>query len=926
MTHHNFDDHRASIAVMIWLRRIGIVLACVTVLAIVAWLLRAPIAAMLIGAYFNRQGVVSDVTINRLEWSGLAGRIALGNARAPAVSASDVDVVFRHDGWLPQVAAVRIVQPVVRARVDADGTVTLPDLQAWINRITSGPAGKSQFVSDDLAVDLEKLRVIAATPGGTLDLSGNAQMKRNALVSLNVVAQPTVLLRKSEVLRVDGGRLTARAQASGLLVIAQFSGSLNRDAPQQELRAMGMQVTLAASGIRWGGGSANVASAQVQFAARDLRAKAAHLVAPNVQATLTNIGTSSGGHWHMDFRAQAVAQTMPTEIQTLFARIPVAGADRTLGNAVTAAAQAMTLTVAGHAQGGGRDAFGLRLTAPAVLQGRNGAALRINTLVLGDNAQSGLGKIDAQFSGSGLPSLALVSPSFAWEPNGFDGDAALRARFDFDMLRNTDLSVTGHASLHQGRFAFALTQCAQARIGAVRVGRKIMLRKIASALCAANNAPLIASDAKGWTATATANHLAAEIPAATAKLSAGSGQFLFSGQNGNLTGRMQLSHARIADGAKSARFQPLTSNASATLANNRLRGEALISTPQRARIGRVTFLHDIARGIGKAEIAARDVRFDPKGLQPEELSPLLAQLRNATGRASFTGTVAWTRKSMTSHGVLDIAQLDFASPLGPAHALQSSIAFKSLLPPITADGQKLDIASVDWTLPFTDTKSVFALSPKALHVEKAKTHVAGGAASLDDMTVELGGKAVLHDTARLENIDLAQIVSATNIGSKVKVVGRINGVLPFTSGADGFRIAKGHLESVGPGRLSIDPTLWTKGDVAVNGVQDFAYQALENLAVDSMTADIDSVDNGRLRIVFHIKGRNDPPKPQEARVGLFDLIRGTAFDKPVALPSGTPIDLTLETSLNFDELLKSYQAAWSETLAAAPTPKRGKKK
>ena len=120
---------------------------------------------------------------------------------------------------------------------------------------------------------------------------------------------------------------------------------------------------------------------------------------------------------------------------------------------------------------------------------------------------------------------------------------------------------------------------------------------------------------------------------------------------------------------------------------------------------------------------------------------------------------------------------------------------------------------------------------------------------------------------------------------------------------------------MGPGRLSIDRTLWTKGDTVVNDVQDFAYQALENLAVDSMTADIDSVDNGRLRIVFHIKGRSDPPKPQEARVGLFDLLRGTAFDKPVPLPSGTPIDLTLETSLNFDELLKSYQAAWSDSLA-----------
>lgn len=911
-------------AAMIWLRRIGIVLACVAVLAIVAWLLRVPIAETLIGAYFKGQGIVSDVSISRLEWSGLAGRFALGDAKAPALSADDVDVVFSGEGWLPQIVGVRVVRPVVRARVDANGTVTLPAVQSWIDSITSGPAGRSRFVSDDLAVDLQGLRAIATTPGGVADLSGNAHMKRGALVSLDLAARPMVLSHNGQMLRMDNARMSLRARAAGLSLTAQFTGALNRDAPQQPFRATDMKATLAASGIRLGSGSASIAAAQIRFAAQDMRANAAHLIAPTAQAALANIQTAPGGHWRADIRAQATAQTIPAEIQKLFAQIPVAGADRALGNAVTAAAQSLTLTVSGHVQGGSH-AFGLQLSAPAILQGRNGAMLRVNMLALEDISQSGLGKVDAQLSGGGLPSLALVSQSFAWEPDSFDADAALKAQFDFDMLHDTDLSAAGKVSLRQGRFAFTLDQCAQARVGALRMGRKVVLRKITGALCVAGNAPLIASDASGWTAAATAKNLGAEIPAATAKLSDGSGQFWFAGQNGKLTGRFQVAHARIADGAKSARFRPLTGSGMAILANNRVTGEADVTGSHRTRIGRVTFAHDIARGTGKAEIAARDVRFAPKGLQPEDLSPLLAQIRNATGRASFTGTVAWTRKTMTSRGVLDIAQLDFASPLGPAHALQSSIAFQSLLPPITAEDQKLDIAAVDWTLPFTNTKAVFALSPDALRVESANTDVAGGAASLEGMTVELGGETAIRNTARLGNIDLAQIVAATNIGSKVKVTGRVNGVLPFTASAEGFRIAKGHIESVGPGRLSIDRTLWTK-DVAVNGVQNFAYQALENLAVDSMTADVDSVDNGRLRIVFHIKGRNDPPKPQEARVGLFDLIRGTAFDKPVALPSGTPIDLTLETSLNFDELLKSYQSAWSQTLAAAPTPKRGTKK
>ena len=55
-----------------------------------------------------------------------------------------------------------------------------------------------------------------------------------------------------------------------------------------------------------------------------------------------------------------------------------------------------------------------------------------------------------------------------------------------------------------------------------------------------------------------------------------------------------------------------------------------------------------------------------------------------------------------------------------------------------------------------------------------------------------------------------------------------------------------------------------------------------------LSADLNSVPGGRLQVVFHIKGRSDPPKPQQAKVGLIDLLNGTALQKPIPLPSGTP--------------------------------------
>src|SRR5262249_53195324 len=135
--------------------------------------------------------------------------------------------------------------------------------------------------------------------------------------------------------------------------------------------------------------------------------------------------------------------------------------------------------------------------------------------------------------------------------------------------------------------------------------------------------------------------------------------------------------------------------------------------------------------------------------------------------------------------------------------------------------------------------------------------------------------------------------------------------------SEGFRIKDGYVAATKPGRITIERSLWTSGTISSNAMQDFAYQAMENLAFDQLQGRINSLPKGRLGLVLHIEGRNDPPKAEEARVGLFDLLRGRAFSKPVPLPKGTPINLTLDTSLNFDELLRAYKAARSPEIDGA---------
>jgi hypothetical protein len=248
--------------------------------------------------------------------------------------------------------------------------------------------------------------------------------------------------------------------------------------------------------------------------------------------------------------------------------------------------------------------------------------------------------------------------------------------------------------------------------------------------------------------------------------------------------------------------------------------------------------------------------------------------------------------------------------------VKSDIMLTSLLPPVTAPGQALTISRIDWTLPFSAVDVRFAFSPTTIQIAKADTDIAQGHASLGAITISVADPGHVAGAALLSGIALNSLVAASNLGSKVKLEGKVTGNIPFVLGPEGFRIINGHIAADGPGRLSVDRSLWAQGDAALssNAVQDFAYQALENLAFEQMSADLNSVANGRLQIVFHIKGRSDPPTRQVAEVAITDIINGTALYKPIPLPSGTPIDLTLDTSLNFDELLKSYAEAWSKSI------------
>jgi hypothetical protein len=878
-----------------WLALIPVGLA---VALLLLWLARATIATRYARSYFEQHGIASTVEIGALGFSGVSGRFALGPANAPDVSAERIELYFDPLRWLPRVVEVRLVKPVIRARLDANGKVTLGSLQSWIESLQQ-QQGKSQFVSDDLAVALTGLRVLLATPGGALDLGGDVKLAKNFPVSASLHLQPASIAWQGVAARIARGTLDFDS-GTGRLALR-----LSGDARKGDMQVRNLDLHIDANGFQ---ALSDARGFVILASSARLQATAASLMAgvawtkPSLDVTAHDLMASSTG----DVRANLVVAANSDFDPGLVRKLP----DPALARAAAANLAHLDLSFAGHADRQNENAR-FTLSQPLSVKGAKGAVLTVSSLTL---PGPGL-DLDAALAGGGLPPVRLGLRNFLWKNGGFTTDATLSSRFSYAMLRGADVSASGKVSWQAGRYAFAPTNCARITLAAFHPGASDLAKDVRGTLCGAQNQPAFSGEGTNWKLSGEARGLSAFLPLANVQLENGAARLAFEGRGADFYGSANVIVAQITDRTTPIRFKPLTGAGPITLAGNVWRGKLAMADADRNALGDVTFSHVLASGAGTAHIAAPKLVFVIGKLQPDSLSPLLAPFRRAEGTAGFAGDIGWTRNAITSSGKLTIESLDFLTPLGKAHAVKTDIAFTSLLPPVTADNQDVTISRIDWTLPFSAVDLRFAFNPTTVKVDAVSTDWAQGHAALGAFTINLANPANITGAADLNSIALGSLVTASNLGSRLKLEGKVSGHIPFKVTSEGFRIEKGHIAADGPGRLSIDRAMWNQGGaVAANAVQDFAYQALENLAYDQMSADLNSIAGGRLQILFHIKGRSDPPKPQVAEIAIADILNGTALQKQVPLPSGTPIDLTLDTSLNFDELLKSYAQAWSKSL------------
>ena len=954
-----------------------------TLILLALYAARRVLAREALVAWLRSKGVEASAEVRALGPSGVAGSVVVGDPRRPDLSVERVDVGYGLTGRGLQVRSIRLSGPILRARLNG-GRFSAGSLDPLIEALRQGrqqpnaptptitvERGRLLLATDYGPVDASADALVAqgrvqqlAARLAPLRLAGRGFEVRlgEAAFGLRSAGAATELSLDAPIVTLAAGRLSA---ANGRLVMratatcfelerrcapqpiaarAEISGerlayagyALRRGLISATLdgQAVGSarDLTLrgrATAALRAGGAqAANGVAGPLRgvLAAEDLawRRRNGDAVSANVTAS-ANLDSYRRADARLERASIAVRGPVALDRRGVEADLvasalghgawnglgPPAAGDSAEIVAVRRAARGFRFAAPGLALRADAGRFSFAVLQPVRLTPDAGGAVVL--------AKAGSGwRLSA--AGGGLPKIDADIRSFALESGGAVASGRVRAGLSIGPIRDGDFEAAGTLRIAGGETSFTSAGCA--RLAAARLdfgGNDVT--KVSGRLCAAGG-PLIRLGRGDWRIAGRAEDFAGNVPFLQARFSNAAGSVQAGSRGGQLDAQARFT-AQAADAAAQTRFRPVEVAGAARLGGGLWTSDLSIRGGAGTRIAQVALRHDAVSGQGGMTIETGPLRFAQGGLQPAALSPMAAVIgSSAEGEAQFSGAFAWTPKNATSSGVLEVAGLDFQSPLGRVSGLSGRVVFSSLAPLTAQPGQSLQAAEIATPIgPLARAEARFGLRAEALEVSQAQAAVGGGLVRVERLEVPLSTGRPIRGVLHLDAAQLHDVVEASPFADRVDLDARMSGAIPFTIEGEKVRVSGGALHAVQPGRLSIRRTALTAVEasggaaapraptapqVPTDAFSDFAYQAMENLAFTTLAVSIDSRPNGRLGMIFHVIGKHDPPQHQEIRIPVFDLVGRKFLNRKLPLPSGTGVDLTLDTTLNLDDLLSDY--------------------
>lgn len=512
--------------------------------------------------------------------------------------------------------------------------------------------------------------------------------------------------------------------------------------------------------------------------------------------------------------------------------------------------------------------------------------------------------------GGGLPQAEIAISRWSQVTDGLEAEIEGQTQMDLGPARGLSLATRGTLRMAGGTTTFRPAECLPLSIRTLDFGSND-LTDVSGNLCPTETPLLVIQNGQTRLDTRL-DAVRANAPSVAGELRDGQGRLRFDARGSGVSLNTDIHKLSLHDISDPARFRTLDATGSVTLAANQWKGQLDLSRTGTA-VGQLRLVHDGPSGQGQLDIETPELLFTQLGLQPADLSPLAAQIIQSPveGAARFQGQFVWNDQTTASSGQLAIPGLDFVSPAGKVQGLKGILDFNSLNPLATPSNQQVHIDRLETVVPLTDLNVEFALQDQWVKLAGGTVDAAGGQITIEPFDVPLNPDTPWNGVIVINGIQLNELLKTANLQDRATLDSVVSGRLPFTfTPQEGWRIQHGTLKAIRPGRLSIEPEVFDELDaggatpeaLAPNTMQDLAYQALQDLAISDLTADVNSLDNGRLGIRFRIHGRHDPPQREQLRLTLMELIRRDFLNRKLNLPSDTPIDLTLDTTWNANQI------------------------
>lgn len=594
-------------------------------------------------------------------------------------------------------------------------------------------------------------------------------------------------------------------------------------------------------------------------------------------------------------------------------------------------AEGVRLTLRGD---GARNDFDLRM-ARARLLPVSGGEIRLTPRALKPVISSSeTGAFVLNLTGGDLPALKVDVFDMGFQGLGgpLKGRFLAEGAFNFAPVYGAAIKAPGRFITTAAGADIRLEECVAFTAERADIGGR--MTDVSANLCPDTRTPLLVLKGSQWRAEGVFDALTFKAPDYQANFKDGQGRFaaFTFADNPGLGFTVDLKALNAADALEIPRFHPVALNGTIAQGRKTLDGRIDVRSAQSSVLSRapdpfavVTLTSDVATGVGRADITTTNLTFKEGGLQPLDLTPMVVGVmgRNTTGSIDFKGYFGWRKDGSDSGGVLNLENMKFESAAGVAEGLNGRITFTSLSPLNSAPGQTLRVDKLTTFVPLTDLEADLQFAGDLIKLERANVVSPGGAFALEPMDVPFDMAQGFKGALYFDRVDFGKVVEATAFSKDVSFQGRVSGRVPFDFKDGKITFAEGYLKGEGAGRLSIHraalqdvstdggytPVIETPVvDPVVTGspIEHMAYQALEHLAYDDLSATIGTDDKGMLGFNFRIQGRYDPPERKEARIGVIDYLRGTWMDKPIDLPSDTRVNLNLGVNYNLDQILSDY--------------------